>query len=124
MSDMNISNEKTKYTIDATGRSLGRVAQEAAVFLMGKNLVDYERHLIPNVFVNVINVSKIKNTQKKLKQKKYAHYSGYPGGLRYETMEQVISQKGYGEVMKRAVYGMLPTNKLRPLMMKNLIIQE
>ncbi len=121
---MNTSEEKTNYTIDATDRSLGRVAQEAAVFLMGKNLVNYERHLVPDVSVSIINVSKIKNPQKKLKQKKYTHYSGYPGGLKYETMEQVISQKGYGEVMKRAIYGMLPTNKLRPRAMKNLIIQE
>lgn len=121
---MNISKEKNNYTIDATGRSLGRVAQEVATFLMGKNLVDFERHSIPDIFVHVINVSKIKNPGKKLKQKKYVRYSGYPGGLKHETMEYVISQKGYGEIMRKAVYGMLPTNKLRSRMMKNLIIQE
>lgn len=114
----------TKHEINAEGKKLGRVASEAAKLLMGKNLSDYARNTIPDVKVSIINVAKLDMTAKKRNETSYAKYSGYPGGLRYESMQQVVSDAGYSEVMRRAVYGMLPTNRLRPRMMKNLTISE
>jgi len=113
-----------KYTLDAQNKSIGRVATDAAVFLMGKNTPDYARNKIPAVTVEIINTSKAVIDEKKLTQKTYSRYSGYPGGLRQPTMEQVIAKKGYRELFREAVLGMLPKNKLRDRMMTNLIITE
>jgi len=114
-----------KYTIDAKKKKLGRVATEAASLLMGKNTSTFTRNKIPaGIAVEIINVSQAEISQKKLKETEYAKYSGYPGGLRYESIENVISKKGYAEIFRRAVYGMLPSNKLRPIMIKKLTIKE
>ena len=113
-----------KYTIDAQGKKIGRVASEAATALMGKNTPLFERHISSGVEVHIINVSKANVSEKKAKTKRYDQYSGHPGGLRRETMWQVIEKKGYAEIFRRAVYGMLPSNKLRAPRMKQLIITE
>lgn len=113
-----------EYKIDATGRTLGRVATEAATLLRGKNSVAFERHIAPKSKVIIENASKMKITQKKMDEKLYRHYSGYPGGLRTQNLKQVIARKGLAEPLKKAVRGMLPDNKLRPIMMKNLLITE
>ena len=113
-----------KIVFDAEGKKLGRLATEVAVHLMGKDLPEFARNTIPERIVEVINVSKLDITDKKKKEKEYKRYSGYPGGLKSRTMEEVIEKKGYGEVFEKAVYGMLPGNKLRPRMMKNLVIKE
>jgi len=113
-----------EYNIDAKGKKLGRLASEIAVLLMGKNKVDFAKNQLADAKVNITNVSKLDITKKKMKQKEYQRYSGYPGGRKVENMEKVISDKGYTEILRKAVYGMLPGNKLRPLMMKNLIITE
>ena len=115
---------KTEYTIDALNRTVGRVAYEAAFKLMGKNKADYQPHIVSDVKVSIINTSKAKILAKKLKAKEYMRHSQYPGGQKIETMEKVIEKFGYGEVFKRAVYGMLPKNKLRSIMIKNLSISE
>lgn len=112
-----------KYTIDAKGRVPGRIATEVAVLLMGKNRTDFAKNTIPAVEVEVVSVDQMKLDGKKLIDKKYHHHSLYPGGLKIESMKQVIEQKGAKEVLRRAVYGMLPKNKLRPRMMKNLKIK-
>lgn len=113
-----------KYTLDAENKRIGRIATEAAVFLMGKNKADFARNVIPNVTVEIKNTSKALIDDSKRKQKTYSRYSGYPGGLRQPTMEQVIAKKGYSELFKEAVKGMLPKNKLRTKMMNNLKISE
>lgn len=113
-----------KYTIDAKGRVPGRIATEVAVLLMGKNRADFVRNAIPKVEVIVENTGGMKLDAKKLKDKAYYHYSMYPGGLKKESMQLVIDKKGAKEVLRRAVYGMLPKNKLRPQMMKNLKIKD
>lgn len=113
-----------KYTLDAQNKRIGRIATEAAVFLMGKNLPDFKRNTIPEVKVEIKNSSKLLIDQNKRDQKTYSRYSGYPGGLRQPTMEQVIAKKGYSEILKEAVSGMLPKNKLRTKMMNNLTITE
>lgn len=113
-----------EYTIDATGRTLGRIASEAALVLRGKNSPEFERHLAPKNKVNITNASKMKVTPKKLGEKIYHHYSGYPGGLKTQTLKQVVDKKGYGEALKQAIRGMLPSNRLRAIMMKNLKVTE
>ncbi|HYC83544.1 MAG TPA: 50S ribosomal protein L13 [Candidatus Paceibacterota bacterium] len=113
-----------EYTIDATGRSLGRVATEAANFLRGKDQPSFANHIAPKVKVTVQNAAKIKLTGAKFTDKYYKHYTGHPGGMRYQTVEHVVSKKGFSEIMRKAVHGMLPDNKLKPVMMKNLIVTE
>jgi len=112
------------HTIDAKGKSPGRVATQVAVLLMGKNRTDYSRNKIPNLEVEVTSAGKMNINQNRAKQKTYYHHSGYPGGLKSATMERVIETKGAREVLRRAVSGMLPKNKLRARMMKNLKIRE
>ena len=114
----------TKYTIDAKGKVPGRIATEVAVLLMGKNRTDFAKNKIPAVEVEVVDAGAMALDSKKLKDKQYHHHSLYPGGLKTESMQQVIAQKGAKEVLRRAIYGMLPKNKLRPRMMKNLRIKE
>ncbi len=111
-------------TIDASGTPVGRVATQAAIALMGKDEATFERHTITGGKVVITNASKIKIDPRKLDTVKFAQYSGYPGGLRYETLAQVLEKKGIEEVLRRAVYGMLPGNKLRPEIMKNLSVTK
>ncbi len=113
-----------EHTIDAKDKSLGRVATAAAVFLMGKDSPTFQRNIAPEVKVKILNASKANISQKKIKEKTYQNYSGYPGGRKVFTMEKLIEKKGYEEVFRKAVRGMLPSNKLRPIMMKNLIVEE
>lgn len=113
-----------KYTLDAQNKKIGRIATQAAVFLMGKNNPDYARNSIPNITVEITNASKASVDTKKLTQKTYSRYSGYPGGLKQPTMSKVIEKKGYSELFKEAVSGMLPKNKLRQKMMNNLTVTE
>ncbi|KKU49983.1 MAG: hypothetical protein A3F53_00800 [Candidatus Zambryskibacteria bacterium RIFCSPHIGHO2_12_FULL_48_10] len=113
-----------KHTIDAKGKVPGRIATQVAVILMGKNRTDFARNKIPDVEVEVTSAGGMVLNQKKLTDKKYARHSLYPGGLTLESMAHVVEKKGAKEVLRRAVYGMLPKNKLRPRMMKNLKIHE
>jgi len=113
-----------EYTIDAEGRTIGRVASEVAVLLRGKDAPDFERHLVSGVMVKVVNASKVKIINDKLNTRYHKHYSGHPGGMKSETKAAISTKKGYSELMRLAVHGMLPDNKLKPLMMKNLTISE
>ncbi len=110
------------FTIDAAGRTLGRVASEAAKMLMGKTLADYTPHIRSDVKVTVINASKIYTRERKKKQTVYTTYSGYPGGLKKETLAHLIERKGEGEAIRRAVQRMLPNNTMRNARMKNLTV--
>jgi large subunit ribosomal protein L13 len=112
---------RAKYEIDAKDQSLGRLATQVAAFLMGKNSASYERHKDMGGTVVITNASKIKVTGKKMEQKEYYHHSGYPGGLKTKTMEDIF-KKDPAEVIKRAVWNMLPKNKLRDEMIKRLKI--
>jgi large subunit ribosomal protein L13 len=113
-----------KYTIDAGGKRLGRVASEAAVLLMGKDMPDFQKHEVAPVEVEIVNVAKINIDPRKQESKVYSRYSGYPGGLKQETMRKMIERKGHEEVVRKAVYGMLPSNRLRKQLMKKLIIRS
>lgn len=110
--------------IDAKGKSLGRVASEAAKILMGKDSPDYEPQKVQGDGVHILNASQINMTEKKKKDTQYSRYTGYPGGLKFEPVSRVIEKHGYEEVFRRAVRGMLPSNKLRPLMLKKLKVTE
>ena len=113
-----------KLEINAKGEKLGRVATKAASFLMGKNDTSFARNKTQDIEVKIINTSKLQISEAKKAGKVYTHYTGYPGGLREEKMGKLIDRKGYKEIVKKAVYGMLPSNKLRSEMLKRLIIEE
>lgn len=113
-----------KYVIDAKNKKLGRIASEAASILMGKNDAAYQRNKVIAVEVEIINTSKADISKDKKEGKKYVTYSGYPGGQKNESLSDLSARKGYTELFKRAVYGMLPSNKLRSKMMLNLKISE
>ena len=113
-----------KYTLDAKEKKLGRIASEAAALLMGKNKTDFSRNAVENVEVCIVNASKIKLISDKVTKKEYANYTGYPGGFVMQKMKDIVGKKGFAEIMRRAVYGMLPSNKLRAKILKNLTITE
>lgn len=117
---MNLFRKSMQYKIDAKGKGFGRVASEVAILLMGKDSTEFARNKVREVEVLVTNANDINISEKKALQTKYARYSGYPGGLRYETLGQLITKKGKKEVLRKVVYGMLPKNKLRAQMIKNL----
>ncbi|MBI3632021.1 MAG: 50S ribosomal protein L13 [Candidatus Vogelbacteria bacterium] len=114
----------SEHTIDANNRTIGRVASEAASVLMGKNNAKFSRNIAPKIKVTIANASKVRIPENKLIQKHYFRFSGYPGGRKGETMERVISKKGFTEIFENAVFGMLPKNRLRKSMMKNLTIAD
>ncbi len=109
-----------KYTIDATNKKIGRVAQEAATYLMGKNSVEFARNVVPNVKVLVSNAGLLDISEKKKGDKYYLTYSGYPGGQKKEFLGDLVDRKGAKEAVIRAVSRMLPKNKLRDRMLLNL----
>jgi len=113
-----------EYIIDATNKAIGRTATEVAVLLMGKNDPSFEKNIVSGNKVTIINASKVKMTEKKAREVLHETYSGYPGGLKFKSIKHLIEKKGYGELFELAVYGMLPANKLRAKMMKNLTITE
>ena len=113
------SSKNKKHEIDASGKILGRLATEIAGLLRGKHKVDFDYHIDNGDFVVIANAKKIKVTGNKLQQKLYRHHSGYPGGLKEMTMEKLF-KKDPAEVLRRAVYNMLPKNKLRQHMIKRL----
>lgn len=119
-----MKNTKTTHTIDATGKTLGRTASMVAKLLMGKDSASFEKNEVSGNKVHLINVSKATIDPRKLTTKFYERYSGYPGGLTKERMDMLVARKGYSEIFMLAVYGMLPGNKLRATLMKNLTISE
>lgn len=110
---------RTTHQIDATGKPLGRLATEIAVLLRGKHKVTFVPYLDEGDAVEVINADKFILTGKKVEQKVYRHHSGYPGGLKTQKIKEIMG-KDPGDIIRRAVYGMLPKNSLRDLMMKRL----
>ena len=113
-----------KYTIDASGKKLGRVASEVAALLMGKSLVTVERNTVADVSVHVKNAAQLSFDKKIVGQTTFLRHTGYPGGLRGTSMEKFVEKKGYGELMRKTVYGMLPMNKLRAKMIKHLVVTD
>ena len=99
------------YLVDAEGKTLGRLATQIAERLRGKGKVVYTPHVDTGDFVVVVNAEKIAVTGNKLEQKMYYKHSGYPGGLRERTLQEQLNRQPT-EVLRKAVKGMLPRNKL------------
>jgi large subunit ribosomal protein L13 len=114
--------EPIEYTIDASGRTLGRVASDAAQALLGKKSPEYVKNFVLPVTVNIVNASKLRISEKREEQTTYTRYTGYPGGLRTQTMAEMKAKKGLEEVIRTTVDGMIPRNKLRKERMKRLSI--
>lgn len=124
MSETKTKKEYQTLEIDASGKRIGRVATEAAKYLMGKNSPAYKPHQPSGNQVLITNAEKLVIPLKKQREKRYVSYSGYPGGKKEKTLMQTMADKGIEEVLRKAVYGMLPDNKLRKVMMKNLSIEK
>jgi large subunit ribosomal protein L13 len=99
------------YVVDADGKTLGRLATAIATALRGKNKPQYTPHIDTGDFVVVVNAEKIAVTGQKLDQKLYHRHSGYPGGLRTRTLREQLDRQPT-EVLRKAVKGMLPRNRL------------
>jgi large subunit ribosomal protein L13 len=99
------------YLVDADGQTLGRLATQIADTLRGKRKAQYTPHVDTGDFVVVVNAEKIAVTGQKLDQKMYHRHSGYPGGLRSRTLREQLDRRPE-EVLRKAVKGMLPRNRL------------
>jgi large subunit ribosomal protein L13 len=111
--------ERQWWLIDADGRILGRLATEVAGLLRGKRKPQYVDFMDTGDFVVVINAEKIKVTGNKLEQKKYYSHTGYPGGIKEKSLRELMDKKPE-EVIRKAVWGMLPKNKLNRAIHKKL----
>jgi large subunit ribosomal protein L13 len=103
--------ERRWYVVDADGQTLGRLATQIADTLRGKRKPEFTPHVDTGDFVVVVNAAKIAVTGQKLDQKMYHRHSGYPGGLRSRTLREQLERRPT-EVIRKAVKGMLPRNRL------------
>jgi len=107
------------YVIDAADKTLGRLATQIASRLRGKHKPIYTPHVDTGDFIVVVNAEKVRLTGNKLEDKKYYHYTGYPGGLREKTAGELLKKKPT-QILEFAVKGMLPKNSLGRAMFKKL----
>jgi large subunit ribosomal protein L13 len=99
------------WVVDAEGKNLGRLASEIATVLRGKNKPQYTSHVDTGDFVVVVNAQKVAVTGNKLEGKVYYRHSGYPGGLKSRTLGEMLERRP-NEVLRKAVKGMMPKNRL------------
>lgn len=111
--------EREWYVVDAAGKTLGRLASHVAVILRGKHKPQFSPAVNTGDYVIIINAEKIRVTGRKLEQKKYYRHSGYPGGLTEITLADQL-ERHPTRVIKLAVRGMLPRNRLGRKQLKNL----
>lgn len=111
--------EQKWWLVDAEGRILGRLATEIADLIRGKRKPQFTSHLDTGDFVVVVNAEKVKVTGRKLEQKKYYTHSLYPGGIKEESLKDLLARKPE-EVIKKAVWGMVPKGKLGRALYKKL----
>jgi large subunit ribosomal protein L13 len=103
--------ERRWYLVDADGKTLGRLATRVADTLRGKDKAQYTPHVDTGDFVVIVNAEKIAVTGNKLDDKRYYRHSGYPGGIRSRTLREELERRPT-EVIRKAVKGMLPRNRL------------
>ena len=115
--------EKSWHLIDAEGKPVGRIATKIAMILMGKDKPVYTPHADTGDFVIIINAEKVTFTGKKWSQKTYYSHSGYPGGLKSITAQKLFEKKPE-EILRKAVWGMLPKNKWQKKLIKRLKIYK
>jgi large subunit ribosomal protein L13 len=113
--------ERRWWVVDADGATLGRLSTRIASALRGKHKAAFTDHLDVGDAVVVVNAAKVRVTGKKLQDKEYARHSGYPGGFRTETLASLLERRPE-EVIRRAVRGMLPRNRLGEKMIRKLYI--
>ena len=113
--------ERKWRLIDAEGQTLGRLATEIARFLRGKDKPQYTPHVDTGDFVVVVNAEKVVVTGRKAEQKVYYRHSGYPGGLKETSYEEMLERKPT-EILRRAVKGMMPKTRLGRQQLKKLKI--
>ncbi len=113
--------KRSWHMVDVNGKILGRISSEIAKLLMGKSKPYYVRNLDCGDYIVVINASGVKVTGKKETDKKYYRHSGYPGGLKVKTFKELKDSKPE-EIIRHAVKGMLPQNKLRDRMLTRLFV--
>ena len=111
--------ERSWYVVDAESKTLGRLATQIADVLRGKGKPAYTAHVDTGDFVIVVNAEKIHVTGQKLDQKIYYRHSGYPGGLRSRTLREQLERRPE-EVIRKAVRGMLPKNRLAAAQLRKL----
>jgi large subunit ribosomal protein L13 len=107
------------YVVDATDKVLGRMASQIAQVLKGKHKPTYAPHMDMGDHVVVINIDKVRVTGAKAEKKVYHRHTGYPGGLRTTTYEQMMDEHPE-RILKKAVWGMLPNNRLGRQLLKKL----
>ena len=107
------------FVVDASDKILGRLASALAVRLRGKHKVEFAPHMDTGDFIVVVNAAKVKTTGRKLDQKKYYRHSGWIGGLKETSLRDMLEKKPE-EVIRKAVRGMLPKNRLGRAMLKKL----
>ena len=115
--------EQKEFVIDAKGRRLGKVATEAATILLGKNSPDFSKNVPAPVTVKITNARLLDISEKRATEE-FQTYSGHPGGRKTETLGHLAVRRGYDEVLRRVIGGMLPKNKLHKVRMHNLEITE
>lgn len=120
---MSATIERNTHTIDASNKSLGRLAVEVANLLRGKLKTDFASHKDIGDYVVVENIKSINITGKKMEQKAYYHHSGYPGGLKKKMLGESF-EKQPNEILRKAVWGMMPKNKLRSVQIKRLKVEN
>ena len=103
--------EETWYMVNAQDKSLGRLASDIAYVLRGKHMPNFTPHINMQTHVIVVNAEQVRLTGNKMKSKRYYRHSGWVGGLRSLTAEQLNARKP-GELVRKAVWGMLPKNRL------------
>ncbi|MGI8650991.1 MAG: 50S ribosomal protein L13, partial [Rubrobacter sp.] len=111
--------ERKWHVVDAQGANLGRLATEVALVLRGKRKAQYTPHVDTGDFVVVVNAQKVQVTGRKAEQKLYRRHTGYPGGLKEMTYEE-MQQKKPEEIIKKAVKGMMPRTRLGRQQLKKL----
>jgi large subunit ribosomal protein L13 len=111
-------------TIDAQDKTLGRVAAAAAKAILGKHKTTFVKNAAMGEEVTVVNAGKVRISGNKTRAKEYIRYSGYPGGQKIESYQQLTDRRGKKEAIRRAVLRMLPKNKLQTPRIKMLKIEE
>lgn len=112
------------YIVDAAGRTLGRVASEAASILLGKRSVNYAQNQVLPLEVKIVNAAKVRIPERRMNEKTYRWFTGQVGGLREITLPNLIEKKGIEHVIEKTVDGMIPRNKLRKERMKRLSVTK
>lgn len=118
----NSATPRKEILIDAAGKTLGRVASEAAKALMGKTSADYTPHIRSDVHVKIVNAGKIYMRARKRSTKTYQRYSGYPSGRTVETYAALSLRRGADQPLRQAIKRMLPRNTFLTARMKQLEI--